>query len=71
VAQNTPLRHVALSRHCVYEVSQQKRLRSQTIGELARSMLCGGVKKLDFKLTLKMAAYDLTKLPRLISVTPE
>jgi hypothetical protein len=34
-------------------------------------MLCGGVKKLDFKLTLKMAADDLTKLPRLISVTPE
>ena len=28
-----------------------------------------GVKKLDFKFTLTMAAYDLIKLPRLIGVT--
>ena len=27
------------------------------------------VKKLDFKFTLTMAAYDLIKLPRLIGVT--
>jgi len=32
---------------------------------LARPML-RGVKKLDFKFTLTMAAYDLIKLPRLI-----
>jgi hypothetical protein len=34
---------------------------------LARPML-RGLKKLDFKFTLTMAAYDLTKLPRLIGV---
>ena len=37
----------------------------KTIGGLARPML-RGVKKLDFKFTLTMAAYDLIKLPRLI-----
>jgi hypothetical protein len=36
-----------------------------TVGGLARPML-RGVKKLDFKFTLTMAAYDLIKLPRLI-----
>jgi hypothetical protein len=41
----------------------------KTIGGLARPMLRGGVKKLDFKFTLTMAAYDLIKLPRLIRVT--
>src|SRR5262249_5949741 len=58
--------------HCGYEVSQQKRKRveepfgwGKTIGGLARPML-RGVKKLDFKFTLTMAAYDLIKLPRLI-----
>jgi hypothetical protein len=29
-----------------------------------------GVKKLNFKFTLTMAAYDLIKLPRLIGVIP-
>ena len=58
-----------------YAVSQQKRKRveepfgwGKTIGGLARPML-RGVKKLDFKFTLTMAAYDLIKLPRLIGVT--
>ena len=37
----------------------------KTIGGLARPML-RGEKKLDFKFTLTMAAYDLIKLPRLI-----
>src|SRR5262249_33149500 len=37
----------------------------KTIGGLARPML-RSVKKLDFKFTLTMAAYDLIKLPRLI-----
>src|SRR5262249_3931036 len=56
------------NRHCGYEVSQQKRKRveepfgwGKTIGGLARPML-RGVKKLDFKFTLTMAAYDLIKL---------
>ena len=60
------------TRHCGYEISQQKRKRveepfgwGKTIGGLARPML-RGVKKLDFKFTLTMAAYDLIKLPRLI-----
>jgi hypothetical protein len=38
----------------------------KTIGGLARPML-RGVKKLDFKFTLTMAAYDLIKLPPLIA----
>jgi Transposase DDE domain len=60
------------SQEDVYEISQQKRKRveepfgwGKTIGGLARPML-RGVKKLDFKFTLTMAAYDLIKLPRLI-----
>src|SRR6516164_6993502 len=74
VAQNTTNRLSAIDgrtiRHCGYEVSQQKRKRveepfgwGKTIGGLARPML-RGVKKLDFKFTLTMAAYDLIKLPR-------
>ena len=62
------------TRHCGYEISQQKRKRveepfgwGKTIGGLARPML-RGVKKLDFKFMLTMAAYDLIKLPRLIGV---
>ncbi|MGZ3256922.1 MAG: hypothetical protein ACXU68_09155, partial [Croceibacterium sp.] len=58
------------TRHCGYEISQQKRKRveepfgwGKTIGGLARPML-RGVKKLDFKFTLTMAAYDLIKLRR-------
>src|SRR5262245_12609647 len=73
VAQNTTNRLSAIDgrtiRHCGYEVSQQKRKRveepfgwGKTIGGLARPML-RGVKKLDFKFTLTMAAYDLIKLP--------
>ena len=76
VAQNTTNRLSAIdhrtTRHCGYEISQQKRKRveepfgwGKTIGGLARPML-RGVKKLDFKFTLTMAAYDLIKLPRLI-----
>ena len=60
------------SQEDVYEISQQKRKRveepfgwGKTIGGLARPIL-RGVKKLDFKFTLTMAAYDLIKLPRLI-----
>src|SRR5215468_72741 len=77
VAQNTTNRLSAIdhrtTRHCGYEISQQKRKRveepfgwGKTIGGLARPML-RGVKKLDFKFTLTMAAYDLIKLPRLIA----
>ena len=76
VAQNTTNRRSAIdgrtTRHRGYEISQQKRKRveepfgwGKTIGGLARPML-RGVKKLDFKFTLTMAAYDLIKLPRLI-----
>jgi hypothetical protein len=76
VAQNTTNRLSAIdhrtTRHCGYEISQQKRKRveepfdwGKTIGGLARPLL-RGVKKLDFKFTLTMAAYDLIKLPRLI-----
>src|SRR6516165_4099085 len=79
VAQNTTNRLSAIDgrtiRHCGYEVSQHKRKRveepfgwGKTIGGLARPML-RGVKKLDFKFTLTMAAYDLIKLPRLIGAT--
>src|SRR5207302_11066052 len=79
VAQNTTNRLSAIDgrtiRHCGYEISQQKRKRveepfgwGKAIGGLARPML-RGVKKLDFKFTLTMAAYDLIKLPRLIAVT--
>ena len=76
VAQNTSGRRSAIdhrtTRHAGYAVSQQKRKRveepfgwGKTIGGLARPML-RGVKKLDFKFILTMAAYDLIKLPRLI-----
>ena len=79
VAQNTTNRLSAIDgrtiRHCGYEVSQQKRKRvekpfgwGKTIGGLARPML-RGVKQLDFKFTLTMAAYNLIKLPRLIGAT--
>src|SRR4051812_7273816 len=58
-----------------YKISQQKRKRveepfgwGKTIGGSARPML-RGVKKLDFKFTLTMAAYDLIKLPRLLGIT--
>ena len=55
-------------RHRGYEISQQKRKRveepfgwGKTIGGLARPML-RGEKKLDFKFTLTMAAYNLVEL---------
>jgi hypothetical protein len=78
VAQNTTNRLSAVdtrtTRHSGYEISQQKRKRveepfgwGKTIGGLARPML-RGVKKLDFKFSLTMAAYNLIKLPRLIGV---
>jgi len=80
VAQNTTNRASAIdgrtTSHPGYEISQQKRKRveepfgwGKTIGGLARPML-RGVRKLDFKFTLTMAAYDLIKLPRLIAVVP-
>jgi hypothetical protein len=77
VAQNTTNRLSAVdsrtTRHSGYEISQQKRKRveepfgwGRTIGGgLGRCQV--GVKKLGFKFTLTMAAYDL-KLPRLIGV---
>ena len=57
----------------IYRGEKRKRVEEpfgwgKTIGGLARPML-RGVKKLDFKFTLTMAAYDLIKLPRLIGVT--
>ena len=78
VAQNTTHRRSAIdgrtTRHRGYEISQQKRKLveepfgwGKTIGGLARPML-RGVKRLAFKFTLTMAAYDLIKLPRLLAV---
>src|SRR5262249_19178147 len=71
VAQNAINRLSAIdrrtTRHCGYEISQQKRKRveepfgwGKTIGGLAPPLLRGG-EKLDFKFTLTMAAYDLIK----------
>jgi hypothetical protein len=76
VAQNTTNRLSAIDgraiRHCGYEEPAEALDDpfgwGKTIGGLARPMLRGGVKKLDFKFTLTMAAYDLIKLPRLIRV---
>ena len=55
-----------------YAISQQKRKRAEepfgwakTIGGLARPML-RGARRLGFKFTLTMAAYDLIRLPKLI-----
>src|SRR5256714_7001459 len=78
VAQNTTHRRSAIdgrtTRHRGYEISQQKRKLveepfgwGKTIGGLARPVL-RGVKRLVFKFTLTMAAYDLIKLPRLLAV---
>lgn len=79
VAQNTTNRCSAIDgrtiNHPGYAISQQKRKRveepfgwGKTIGGLARPML-RGVKKLDFKFSLTMAAYNLSKLPKLIGAT--
>jgi transposase len=78
VAQNLSHRRSAIdsrtTRHAGYDISQRKRKQveepfgwGKTIGGLARPML-RGVKKLDFKFTLAMAAYDLIKLPKLIGL---
>jgi hypothetical protein len=72
VAQNTTNRLSAIDgraiRHCGYEEPAEALDDpfgwGKTIGGLARPMLRGGVKKLDFKFTLTMAAYDLIKLPQ-------
>jgi transposase len=79
IAQNTTNRASAIdgrtTRHPGYEISQKKRKLveepfgwGKTIGGLARPML-RGVKRLNFKFTLTMAAYDLIKLPRLLETT--
>ena len=79
VAQNTSNRRSAIdgrtTRHPGYAVSQQKRKRieepfgwGKTIGGLARPML-RGARRLGFKFTLTMAAYDLIRLPKLIEAT--
>src|SRR5262245_13277490 len=76
IAQNDSGRRSAIdgrtTRHPGYAISQQKRKRTEepfgwgkTIGGLARPML-RGVKRLAFKFTLTMAAYDLIRLPRLL-----
>ena len=79
IAQNTTNRASAIdgrtTRHPGYEISQKKRKLveepfgwGKTIGGLARPML-RGVKRLNFKFTLTMAAYDLIRLPRLLEAT--
>jgi transposase len=76
VAQNTSNRASAIdgrtTRHPGYAISQKKRKLveepfgwAKTIGGLARPML-RGAKRLGFKFTLTMAAYDLIRLPKLI-----
>jgi hypothetical protein len=77
VAQNTSNRASAIdgrtTRHPGYAISQQKRKRTEepfgwgkTIGGLARPML-RGARRLAFKFTLTMAAYDLVRLPKLLA----
>src|SRR5246500_4085096 len=76
IAQNTPGRSAAIdgrtTRHPGYEISQQKRKRTEepfgwgkSIGGLARPMF-RGVARLRFKFALTMAAYDLIRLPKLL-----
>jgi transposase len=76
IAQNDSGRRSAIdgrtTRHIGYAISQQKRKRTEepfgwgkTIGGLARPML-RGARRLAFKFTLTMAAYDLVRLPKLI-----
>jgi transposase len=78
IAQNQSHRRSAIdsrtTRHPGYDISQRKRKQveepfgwGKTIGGLARPML-RGLKKLDFKFTLAMVAYDLIKLPKLIGM---
>jgi transposase len=79
IAQNTTGRRSAIdgrtTRHPGYAVSQQKRKRieepfgwGKMIGGLARPML-RGARKLGFKFTLTMAAYDLIRIPKLLGTT--
>jgi transposase len=79
VAQNTANRASAIdgrtTRHPGYAISQKKRKLveepfgwAKTIGGFARPML-RGAKRLGFKFTLTMAAYDLIRLPKLIGAT--
>jgi transposase len=76
IAQNDSGRRSAIdartTRHPGYAVSQQKRKRTEepfgwgkTIGGLARPML-RGARRLAFKFTLTMVAYDLVRLPKLL-----
>ena len=76
VAQNDSGRRSAIdgrtTRPPGYAISQQKRKRTEepfgwgkSIGGLARPML-RGARRLAFKFTLTMAAYDLVRLPKLI-----
>jgi transposase len=76
IAQNTSGRSSAIdgrtTRHPGYEISQQKRKRTEepfgwgkSIGGLARPMF-RGVARLRFKFALTMAAYDLIRLPKLL-----
>jgi hypothetical protein len=71
IAQNTAI-DARTTRHPDYEISQQKRKRteepfgwSKSIGGLARPVF-RGVARLRFKFTLTMAAYDLIRLPKLV-----
>jgi transposase len=77
IAQNDSGRCSAIdartTRHPGYAISQQKRKRTEepfgwgkTIGGLARPML-RGARRLAFKFTLTMAAYDLIRLPKLVA----
>jgi transposase len=77
IAQNERGRRSAVdgrtTRHPGYAISQQKRKQTEepfgwgkTIGGLARPML-RGAKRLGFKFTLTMAAYDLIRLPKLLA----
>ena len=77
ITQNTTNRTSAIdartTRHPGYAISQQKRKRTEepfgcgkTIGGLARPML-RGVARLRFKFILTMAAYDLIRLPKLLT----
>ena len=78
IAQNDSGRRSAIdartTRHPGYAISQQKRKRTEepfgwgkTIGGLARPML-RGARRLAFKFTLTMAAYDLVRLPKLVAL---
>ncbi len=77
IAQDTTNRASAIdgrtTRHPGYAISQKKRKLveepfgwGKTIGGLARPML-RGVRRLDFKFALTLAAYDLIKLPKLLA----